>query len=180
MNAGRSNLSPDSGATAAQRPFDNPADPKTVVGPLITNKADERVVAKIEKAKVEGAQMLIGGALQGNVVPPHMFIAFETEHELANVEIFGLVLSILRVFGDEQALALADNTEFGLASAVFSRDVRSAKRFADRRGRDDEHQRSNRADGYYGPFGGEKNLGFGHFNAGWIIEEFTRPHWITE
>lgn len=161
-------------------PIGDPADPKTVVGPLMTKKAVEAVVEKIEKAKAEGARMVIGGEAQGNVVPPHLFVDVKPHHELANVEIFGPVLPIIKVSGDKEALALANNTEFGLASAVFSGNLRRAERFADgiEAGMTNINDQTVQTD-IYGPFGGEKNSGMGHFNGEWIIEEFTRPHWIT-
>ncbi|RYE33294.1 MAG: aldehyde dehydrogenase family protein [Hyphomicrobiales bacterium] len=162
-------------------PFGDPANPQTVVGPLMTKKAVEGVIEKIEKAKSEGARMLIGGQVAGNVVPPHLFVDVMPEHELSNVEIFGPVLPIIKVSGDAEALDLANNTEFGLASAVFSRDIRRAERFANGivAGMTNINDQTVQTD-IYGPFGGEKNSGFGHFNGEWIIEEFTRPHWITK
>lgn len=161
--------------------YGNPADPQTVIGPLMTKKAVDGVVEKIEKAKAEGARMLIGGQVQGNVVPPHLFIDVKLEHELPNVEIFGPVLPIVRVSGDAEALALANRTEFGLASAVFSSNLRRAERFAQgiAAGMTNINDQTVQTD-IYGPFGGEKNSGVGHFNGEWIVEEYTRPHWITQ
>lgn len=162
-------------------PCGDPSDPKTVIGPLMTKKAVDGVIEKIEKAKAEGARMLIGAPAQRNVVPPHLFVDVKPEHELPNVEIFGPVLPVVKVSGDKEALALANNTEFGLASAVFSGDVRRAERFAQciEAGMTNINDQTVQTD-IYGPFGGEKNSGQGHFNSEWIIEEYTRPHWITQ
>ncbi len=161
-------------------PYGDPADPRTVVGPLVTQKAVDGVVAKIERARQDGARMLVGGAAQGRVVPPHLFVDVDPASALAHEEVFGPVLPVIRFDGDAEGLAMANDTEFGLASAVFSRDVARAQRFA--MGLDAAMTNINdqpvQTD-IYGPFGGEKNSGFGHFNGEWIIEEFTRPHWVT-
>ena len=161
-------------------PFGDPADPKTVVGPLMTQKAVDGVLAKIEKAKEEGARMLVGGPTRGRVVPPHLFVDVKPTHALPRDEIFGPVLPILRFGSDAEALAMANDTEYGLASAVFSRDLLRAQRFAlgIEAGMTHINDQTVQTD-IYGPFGGEKNSGLGHFNGEWIIEEFTRPHWVT-
>jgi aldehyde dehydrogenase (NAD+) len=162
-------------------PYGDPADPRTVVGPLVTQKAVDGVVAKIAKAKADGARMLVGGEVQGRVVPPHLFVDVDPASALAHEEMFGPVLPILKFHTDDEALAMANDTEFGMASAVFSRDVARAQRFA--MGLDAAMTNINdqtvQTD-IYGPFGGEKNSGQGHFNGEWIIEEFTRPHWVTQ
>lgn len=161
-------------------PFGDPRDPRTVVGPLMSAKAVQGVVAKIERAKAQGARALVGGPAVGNVVPPHLFVDVKPDHDLPNDEIFGPVLPVIKVEGDAEALALANRTEYGLSSAVFSRDLSRAQSFAHgiRAGMTSINDQTVLTD-IYGPFGGEKNSGLGHFNGEWIVEEFTRPHWIT-
>lgn len=159
----------------------DPTDPKTVVGPLMTQKAVDGVVEKIERAKAEGARMLVGGPVVGRVVPPHLFVDVLPTHTLPHEEIFGPVLPVIKFNSDAEALAMANDTEYGLASAVFSRDILRAQRFAlglDA-GMTHINDQTVQTD-IYGPFGGEKNSGQGHFNGEWIIEEFTRPHWVTQ
>ncbi|MCW5625124.1 MAG: aldehyde dehydrogenase family protein [Burkholderiales bacterium] len=161
-------------------PYGDPRDPNTVVGPLMSAKAVDGVVAKIERAKADGARMIVGGPPIGNVVPPHLFVDVQPDHALPNDEIFGPVLPVIRVDDEAAALRLANATEYGLASAVFTADPTRGQRFAHgiRAGMTSINDQTVLTD-IYGPFGGEKNSGLGHFNGEWIIEEFTRPHWIT-
>ena len=165
----------------AALPCGDPLDPKTVIGPLMTQRAVEGVLAKIAKAKKDGATMLLGGDAVGQVVPPHVFVDVKSEHSLSHDEIFGPVLPILKFDNDSEALYMANDTEYGLASAVFSADQLRASRFAQGldAGMTNINDQTVQTD-IYGPFGGEKNSGLGHFNGQWIIEEFTRPHWVTQ
>lgn len=161
-------------------PFGDPSDPKTVIGPLMSQKAVQSTVAKIEKAKEDGSRMLIGGPVVGNVVPPHLFVDVLREHSLWRDEIFAPVLPVCKIHNDDEAVDWSNDTEYGLASAVFTQDADRGQRFAHRirAGMTSVNDQTVLTD-IYGPFGGEKNSGFGHFNGEWIIEEFTRPHWIT-
>ncbi|NQD94336.1 aldehyde dehydrogenase family protein, partial [Pseudomonas sp. CrR25] len=74
-------------ARISELPFGDPSDPRTVVGPLMSERAARGVLAKIERAKAQGARMLVGGPAQGNVVPPHLFVDVRPEHELSRDEI---------------------------------------------------------------------------------------------
>lgn len=167
-------------ARIAALPYGDPRDPHTVVGPLMGAKAVQGVVAKIARAREQGARQLVGGPAAGNVVPPHLFVDVQPDHDLPNDEIFGPVLPVLKAGSEAEALAWANATEYGLASAVFTRDLARGERFAHgfRAGMTSINDQTVLTD-IYGPFGGEKNSGLGHFNGEWIIEEFTRPHWIT-
>ena len=90
------------------------------------------------------------------------------------------MLPVTRFHGDAEGLRLANDTEYGLASAVFTADQACGARFAHgiRAGMTSINDQTVLTD-IYGPFGGEKNSGIGHFNGEWVIEEFTRPHLIA-
>jgi acyl-CoA reductase-like NAD-dependent aldehyde dehydrogenase len=163
--------------------FGNPADASTVFGPLINASQVHGVLDKIARAKDEGANMALGGALRGpmqNIVPPHIFTDVQPHFAIAREESFGPVLPILKAKDDAHALQLANDSEYGLSCAVFSRDLDRATRFALQIEAGMAHINDQSvADAAYAPFGGEKNSGIGRFNADWIIDEYTRTQWLT-
>ena len=155
------------------------ANPENVVGPIINDAQLSSVQGKIEQARREGAREVLGGEIVGRVIPPHIFADVTSEMELFREEIFGPVVGIVRADSEEHALALANDTEFGLSSAVFTTDIEKGVRFA--RGIKAGMTHINDItvnDEPHVMFGGEKNSGLGRFNGEWAIEEFTTDHWI--
>jgi aldehyde dehydrogenase (NAD+) len=141
-------------------PYGDPMSPNTVLGPLINKVQVDAVLEKI--------------------IPPHVFVDVEQHYAIAQEESFGPLLPILRARDEAHALAIANDTQFGLSAAVFTRDIERGRRFA--LGVESGMNHVNDicvADSEYAPYGGEKNSGLGRFNAEWVIDEFTRPHWIT-
>jgi aldehyde dehydrogenase (NAD+) len=99
---------------------------------------------------------------------------------IARDELFGPLAPIIKVHGEEDALRVANDTEHGLSSAVFTRDRGRGEQFALRIEAGMTHVNDHSvADVPTGPFGGEKNSGIGRFGGEWIIRELTRDHWIT-
>jgi acyl-CoA reductase-like NAD-dependent aldehyde dehydrogenase len=164
-------------------PYGDPNDPNTVVGPLINATQVAAVIGRIERATRQGAKALLDGAVRGsqrNIIPPHVFVDVQSHYAIAQEESFGPLLPILKADDDAHALALANDTAFGLSSAVFTRDLERGRQFI--RGVEAGMGHVNDisiADSEYAPYGGEKNSGLGRFNSDWVIDEFTRPHWIT-
>ncbi|MFO6380127.1 aldehyde dehydrogenase family protein, partial [Pseudomonas aeruginosa] len=100
--------------------------------------------------------------------------------EIARDEIFGPLVGLLRARDEAHALELANASEYGLSSAVFSRDLERAVRFARQLRAGMTHVNDIPVnDEANAPFGGEKNSGLGRFNGDWAIEEFTTDHWIS-
>ncbi|MFZ6861156.1 aldehyde dehydrogenase family protein [Undibacterium sp. Ji67W] len=164
-------------------PSGDPQHADTVIGPLINNAQVKSVLAKIEKAKSEGLHMILGGDVFGamaNIIPPHVFVDVASHHALAREESFGPVLPILKARDEAHALELANDTEFGLSSAVFTKDLERGRRFILQVKAGMGHVNDIPiADSEYAPFGGERNSGIGRFNSDWIVDEYTRTHWIT-
>ncbi|PWW42707.1 4-hydroxybenzaldehyde dehydrogenase [Chromohalobacter israelensis] len=158
----------------------DPADPETAVGPIINAKQLEGLQTKIAKAHAEGATLLTGGDPEGNVLPPHVFGDVTADMELADEEIFGPLVGIQSARDEAHALELANRTEFGLSSAVFTGNLERGVRFAQGIKAGMTHVNDIPVnDEPHAPFGGEKNSGLGRFNGDWAIDEFTTEHWIT-
>ncbi|MBO0747847.1 MAG: aldehyde dehydrogenase family protein, partial [Acidimicrobiaceae bacterium] len=160
----------------------DPTDPATDLGPIINRSQLAGIQDKIARALSEGARQVFGGDPVGPAglgLPPHVLVA-DPQVATAREEVFGPVITVLRARGDEEALTLANATEYGLSSAVFSTDVARATRFAlgvmagmthvnDSPVNDDANT----------AFGGVKSSGIGRFGGQWAVEEFTTDHWIS-
>jgi aldehyde dehydrogenase (NAD+) len=158
----------------------NPSDADTVVGPLINQEQLQRVVARIEQARTGSARQILGGAPDGLVLPPHVFVDATSDMPIAAEELFGPVVSIIKVDGEDEALRVANETSYGLSAAVFTRDVERGNRFAQRVRAGMTHVNDSPVNDLPTcPFGGEKNSGLGRYNGRWSIEEFTTVHWIS-
>ena len=167
-------------ARVRQLAYGNPADPATAVGPLINAQQRDDVVRRIEQALRDGARLVVGAKAEGNVVPPHVLADVDPEWSIAMDETFGPVLPIIRANDETHALALANATSFGLSSSVYTRDIQRGLRFAEGIEAGMTHiNNMSVADQPNAPFGGERNSGLGRFNGHWVMEEFTRTHWIT-
>ncbi|MGY1409211.1 MULTISPECIES: aldehyde dehydrogenase family protein [unclassified Luteimonas] len=161
-------------------PVGDPDKPDTVVGPVINASQLDGLRAKVARAKQEGATMLVGGEPKGNVMPPHVFGDVTAGMEIAREEIFGPLVGILSARDAGHALELANDSDYGLSSAVFTGDVARGLAFARRIRAGMTHVNDMPVnDEANAPFGGEKNSGLGRFNGDWAIEEFTRDQWIT-
>jgi aldehyde dehydrogenase (NAD+) len=160
--------------------YGNPNDPDTVIGPIINQKQMKSHLSHIAGAQAAGARQLLGGKPDGLVLPPHIFVDVKNSMAIAQDETFGPIAPIIKVSGEEEALRVANDTDYGLSSAVFTKDFERGARFALKVQAGMTHVNdSTFDDSPTAPFGGEKNSGLGRFNAEWVINEFTRDHWVT-
>ncbi|MDR2378431.1 MAG: aldehyde dehydrogenase family protein [Bifidobacteriaceae bacterium] len=160
--------------------YGDPADPEVLVGPIINKSQLDGLVAKIAQTRAEGGVQLLGGEPQGQVLPPHVFTEVTQSMVLAREETFGPLAPIIRAADEADALAMANDTEYGLSSAVFSGDIERAVQFGARIEAGMTHVNDQTVgDEAHVMFGGEKNSGLGRFNDEWVIEEFTRTHWLA-
>jgi acyl-CoA reductase-like NAD-dependent aldehyde dehydrogenase len=166
------------GAAAAERftPGD-PFDPATRLGPLVSDTQRERVRGYIDKGEAEGAKLLTGGSEppdgleRGYFVRPTVFSQVAPEMTIAQEEIFGPVLSIQPYTDEEDAIRIANESDYGLAGGVWSADEERAKRVA-RRIRTGQLEINGGAFNPLAPFGGYKQSGHGRELGRYGIEEF--------
>ncbi|MDW7745559.1 aldehyde dehydrogenase family protein [Halomonas sp.] len=158
----------------------DPNDMETVIGPIINARQREGLEAKIATARQEGATVLLDGEIDGQLVPPHVFGDVTPEMEISREEIFGPLVGIQKARDEAHALTLANASEYGLSSAVFTADLARGTRFAQGIKAGMTHVNDMPVnDEAHVPFGGEKNSGLGRFNGDWAIEEFTTDQWIS-
>src|ERR1700681_3795119 len=117
-------------------PVGDPADPKTAIGPMVSQKQYERVQSYIRKGIEEGAEVLAGGeghpeGLEaGYFVKPTVFVNVKNGMTIAQEEIFGPVLSVIAYDSEEEAIRIANNSKYGLHAAVLGADLARARRVA--------------------------------------------------
>jgi benzaldehyde dehydrogenase (NAD) len=154
--------------------------PHTQIGPLVNAQALERVRALVDDAESKGAKVVAGGSTRGACFEPTVVTGVTPEMRLYGEESFGPVVGIVEVAGVEEAVRVANDTEYGLAASVFSRDVEEALVIARRLETGICHVNdATVGDEPQMPFGGVKDSGWGRFGGKTALEEFTELRWIT-
>ncbi|MBF5008049.1 aldehyde dehydrogenase [Burkholderia pseudomultivorans] len=158
----------------------NPAAPGVVLGTLESAAAAQRIAALVADASAHGAALPLGCEVDGAVMQPTIVDGVTREMKLYADESFGPVVTVQRVDGDEAALAAANDSEYGLSAAVFSRDIARAMQVAKRIESGICHINGPTVhDEAQMPFGGVKASGYGRFGSKASIAEFTDLRWIT-
>jgi benzaldehyde dehydrogenase (NAD) len=158
----------------------DPTDPSTQIGPLVNEAALKRVSDLVEDARSHGAEVVAGGEAEGPCYQPTVLKGVTPEMRIYGEESFGPVVSIVTVDGVDEAVQAANDTEYGLSSAVFSGDLDTAMEVARRLDTGMCHVNDSTVhDEPQMPFGGVKDSGWGRFGGRAAIEEFTELRWIT-
>jgi acyl-CoA reductase-like NAD-dependent aldehyde dehydrogenase len=166
-------------ARATQLPAGDPRG-HVVLGSLISLDAAKKMEALIADAQAKGAKLVAGGKRIGTVVEATLLDHVTPEMRVYAEESFGPVKPIVRVVDEEEAIRVANDTEYGLSSAVFSRDVQRAMKVAARIESGICHINGPTLhDEAQMPFGGVKGSGYGRFGGKAAIAEFTDLRWIT-
>jgi salicylaldehyde dehydrogenase len=169
-------------ATRARRlPAGDPAeDPACVIGPMVSAANGTRLNALIDDAVEKGARIVAGGHADGAVMPATILDRVTPDMAIYDEETFGPITTVVRVHGTEQAVEVANDTAYGLSSAVFGRDVHRALQVALQIDAGACHVNGatvgNEAQS---PYGGTKQSGYGKFDGRAVIDEFTELKWIT-
>jgi acyl-CoA reductase-like NAD-dependent aldehyde dehydrogenase len=166
-------------AKAAALPYGEPSG-QVVLGACVNRSTVERVAELIDDAVAKGAVLVTGGATDSAIMPATVVDRVTPEMRIYGEESFGPVVSIVRVDGDEQAIAAANDTEYGLSAAVFGRDVQRALAVARRIESGIVHVNGPTvSDEAQMPFGGVKSSGYGRFGGKAGIDAFTELRWVT-
>lgn len=158
----------------------DPAAEGSVLGSLVDASAGERIKALVDDAVSKGARLVAGGQLVGSIMQPTLLDEVTPAMRLYAEESFGPVAVVLRGEGDEALLRLANDSEFGLSAAIFSRDTGRALALAQRIESGICHINGPTVhDEAQMPFGGVKASGYGSFGGKAAIEQFTQLRWVT-
>ena len=163
----------------------DPVDPNIMVGPMVSQKQYERIESYIRKGIEQGAEVLVGGeghpkGLEaGFFVKPTVFVNVKNDMTIAQEEIFGPVLSVIAYDSEDEAIRIANDSKYGLHSAVLGTDLDRARRVASqlRAGR---VVINTMTDDPQAPWGGFKYSGVGREYGKYGIEAFLEPKAILE
>ena len=158
----------------------DPKDPDTIIGPLINERQVENTVALIEKGIKEGANPIVKGKVNGNVIEPVVFTDVTPDMTIAKEELFAPVVSIMKATSDEEIVSIANDTAYGLSGAVHTRDVERGAEIAKQMDTGMIHINDGTIhDEPNVAFGGMKNSGIGRLNGEWSLDAFTTFKWIS-
>jgi vanillin dehydrogenase len=168
------------GEKAGELKVGDPRDPETQIGPMVSAAAVERVKGLVDDAVTHGADVVTGGEPDGSLFPPTVLSGVTAEMRIFREESFGPVVGVTTVDGPDEAVTVANDSDYGLAAAVFGADVPTALDVASRIESGICHVNGSTVhDEPQMPFGGVKASGFGRFGGKAGIEEFTELRWMT-
>jgi len=166
----------------------DPADPQSRIGPITTRPQFDKVVHYIDVAKSEGARCVAGGhALSGSgygcgqFVEPTIFVDVRNDMRIAQEEVFGPVLSVIKFKDEQDAVHIANDIRFGLAAGVWTQSLHRALYMTDRLRAGTVWVNNYRSSSYTTPFGGFKHSGIGREGGMEAVREYMEPKsvWIS-
>jgi succinate-semialdehyde dehydrogenase/glutarate-semialdehyde dehydrogenase len=164
-------------ALTAAKPGD-PTSPDTAIGPLSSSTAADRLEDQVQRAVAQGATVRVGGHRDGNFYEPTVLTDIGPDNDARREELFGPVAQVYRVASEDEAIALANDTQYGLGSYVMTTDAEQGKRVADRIDAGMVYVNIVGADSAELPFGGTKRSGFGRELGRYGADEFVNKKLI--
>jgi len=164
----------------------DPKLPDTQVGPVATRPQFEKVMSYIEIARNEGARVVLGGKSRpdlgaGQFVEPTILTGVRNDMRIAQEEVFGPVLAVIPFKDEADAIRIGNDTVFGLAAAVWTKDLRRAMLMTDKLKAGTVWVNNYRATSFTSPFGGYKQSGIGRESGTDTIKEYldTKCVWLS-
>ncbi len=159
----------------------DPSDPDTIIGPMITREPVDKLEKLLDDCASEGATVILRGKVEGNLMWPSIVVDVTNDMAIAQTELFGPVAAILPVDNEEEAIEIANDSDFGLSGAVFSGSLERGIRVAEQIETGMIHVNDQTVNVDPGtPFGGEKNSGLGRYcGVEWAIDDFTTVKWVS-
>ncbi len=166
----------------------DPMSQETQIGPITTPQQYDKVLSYIDIAKQDGAQLLMGGGPatrpecgDGWFIEPTIFSGVKNEMRIAQEEVFGPILAIIKFKDDDEAIAIANDSNFGLGAGIWTSDIGRAFRLSERIQAGTVWVNTYRAVSYMSPFGGYKDSGLGRENGIDAIREYlqVKSVWIN-
>jgi aldehyde dehydrogenase (NAD+) len=175
-------------ALASSARIGDPSRMETQIGPIATRPQWEKILAMIAMAKEDGATCVLGGHPlqgedygQGQFIAPTIFTGVTNDMRIAQQEVFGPVLAVLKFSDEDEAIRIANDVEFGLAAGIWTRDLHRTFYCADRIRAGTVWVNNYRATSFATPFGGYKKSGIGREGGMEAIKEYlqVKSVWIT-
>ncbi len=167
-------------ARAAKIKHGNVADKSNVVGPLINDRQAARVKSQLDDAVAKGAQVVLGGGVNGRFVEPTIVTHVTQDMDIWRDETFGPVAIVAPFHTDAEAIAMNNDTEYGLSSGIITADEQRGLAIAQQLENGMSHINCSPInDEAHAPFGGTKASGIGRYGGRWSLESFCETRWIT-
>ena len=158
----------------------DPSEPETAIGPIINESQLQSIQEKVRDTEAAGAKRELGGEVEGLLMSPVVLSGVTNDMRAAREETFGPMAPVIEVEGEEEAIRVANDTNLGLSSAVFTGDPERGAWVARHIEAGMTHVNDVAAnDEANVAFRGEKMSRLGRFNGHWIMEEFTTEHWVS-
>ncbi|MCC6203293.1 MAG: aldehyde dehydrogenase family protein [Gammaproteobacteria bacterium] len=167
-------------ANVSKLRYGDPWDMGKVIGPIINAKQLAKIVDQVEDARARGARILLGGASHGPYFEPTVMTDVTRDMKIFREENFGPVAPILTATSDDEAIAIANDSEYGLSAGIITRNEVRGLAVAARVETGMAHVNDSSVnDEPHIPFGGIKNSGLGRHGGRPAIETFTELRWVT-